>query len=428
MRIIGCDCGKDTLSVCVLEEMPQDLKRFSRKYRPIKIVANADGKEALLALDGDIYIIEPTGNYSNLWINLLRTAEKTVFVVAPGRVKAMMKMYGILNKSDRIDAAAIAAYGMLNKDNPSAFIPPTQQQLRQMLHSRQALISRSARIKNQLGNRLASECPEAVSLIENNARLWGKESRGILLTIAGREHDERDRFVEKRQQVIDSSIGEGIKPYSQSLAEQCCEIQSEAAALELLIEDAIARPEYGSYTPIFERFKLPVILQATLLSIIYPFDRFLDGNGRRIIEYIPTKRDRSEGAFKLSCGMGKVQYQSGGVEYWKAGGSKMCRTAIWQYVKIIIVMQRHRRGATAEDKKIYRTVPKALGCERSPWLCEKTCQAIALHTETLPEVASLRLHYEWNEQKKGDQRVSATGGRFTRMLYKALLREFQSQA
>ncbi|MEM0978760.1 MAG: hypothetical protein AAGH78_00665 [Cyanobacteria bacterium P01_H01_bin.58] len=200
------------------------------------------------------------------------------------------------------------------------------------------------------------------------------------------------------------------------------DIWHQTNALESQIMTELGNPDYESYRRIFEDFQLYPFIQAVLIGAIYPFEKFLNDKGQRIVEYVPTKRDRSEAGFKLSLGMGKVLYQSGGVKEWKAGGSKTCRTVIWQYTKIIIVLGLY----SGKDKELYKRLAKGLGVKHRQWLNDELIAAVAVATDTTQEVASLRLHYAFSDDKKGDRRVSATAGRFTRMLYKRLWKAFKS--
>lgn len=176
------------------------------------------------------------------------------------------------------------------------------------------------------------------------------------------------------------------------------------------------------YNQVLDRFLANQALRAQLIPCIYPFDRFLE-DGKRIIEYVPTKRDRSEGAFKLSCGMGRVQFQSGDSQKWRAGGSMACRTAIWQYVKTQIVIS---RVGSKKENPLPELIKRHNRKDISPWLNPKIVDAIAQATNTTHEVACLRIHYE-TCGKKGIKREMATGSRFIRMAYKAFLKEFRAR-
>ena len=124
--------------------------------------------------------------------------------------------------------------------------------------------------------------------------------------------------------------------------------------------------------------------------------------------------------------MGKVLHQSGSVTEWKVGGAKYARTALWLYVKSIIVIHRKKRGQTENPLLVLEE--KHRQHQVSPWLNPDLIEAVAQKTQTTPEVAALRLHYEFTgQQKKGDRRISATAGRFCRMLYKALVKKFSRQ-
>ena len=225
------------------------------------------------------------------------------------------------------------------------------------------------------------------------------------------------------------SIGNGISTHTKALGKQLTECMRLCQSIEQQINAELENPAYEPYQRVFNRFKCNPLLRATLIGGIYPFEKFLDKDNRRIVRYVygennkRTKRDRSEASFKLSCGMGKVLHQSGGITEWKAGGSKIIRTQLWLYTKSIIVMGRFPRGT---PKTLYKDLRQKYQSKNQPWLNSKLIEATAQETDTTNEIASLRLHFEFNDQKKGDRRVSATSGRFTRMLYKALLKEFGS--
>jgi len=424
IKVAGCDCGKNTLSVCVLNEPPTDLKALSRRYRPIKIEATRTGLDELLSLNADLYVLEPTGNYSRLWVESLKQAGKTVKLVNPSRVKFLMRMNGITNKSDRIDAVAIAAYGMLNQHSETAFLSLQQMEIKELLLDRDKLIRSAVRASNQIGNRLTHECPELVTNWEGSTKGWGELPKGVKLTVAGiATTTQEDRYANKRQAIISNSIGSGLSQFTTDLGQQLHSLETRAAQIETEISAQLRSPKFERYREIFQRFQFYEYLEAVLLTQVYPFEKFLGDDGRRIVEYVPTKRDRSEGAFKLSIGMGKVLYQSGGVEHWKAGGSKLCRTALWQFTKIVIVMGRYPRGS---DRNLYQTLATGLGVRQKQWLNQDLIAATAEATGSSREVAKLRLHFEFTTDKKGDRKVSATAGLLSRMLYKSMLQEFQA--
>lgn len=73
-----------------------------------------------------------------------------------------------------------------------------------------------------------------------------------------------------------------------------------------------------------------------------------------------TKRYRSLASFKLPIGLGKVQYQSGGQLFWKAGGSFECRKALYLWAKMTIVMSDLKNEKIAKLYDYYRNGVKRI--------------------------------------------------------------------
>jgi hypothetical protein len=430
IKVAGCDCGKDSLHVCVIEEVPKNLKQFSRTYKPKVVKANQKDIEQLLKLDADVYVLEPTGHYSYIWINALKREGKEVRLVSPRRVRHYCEYKGITNKADRPDAAAIASYTLENLHSDEAFLKVERMRIRDLYLQLNSTTRSKNPVNNRLGQRLSFEFPEIVKHFEDTSREWlDPEPPATYRFLAG--ESVTGPHSRQREQKLDQTIGLGLTTHTKALAAQLCEFERMEYALEVQMDEELSQPEFEAYHRIFDRFLIPRRIRAAILSRIYPFTDFLR-DGRPFKEYVRgseskrrsgmTKRDRSEGEFKLCLGMGKILYQSGNKTEWKAGGAKYARTALWQYVKIMIVI---RRSKGHDFSEIAANLNKTLQQENiSPWLNEAMINAIAELTNTTQEVASLRLHYEFQVGKKGDRRISATAGRFCRMLYKALLDEF----
>jgi hypothetical protein len=387
-------------------------------------MANAEGVNTLLNLPADVFVIEPTGAYSRLWIEKLKAAGKDIRLVSASRVKFLMRASGISNKNDKLDSAGIALYGLQHLHSPESFLNPGLKELRDATATRNAITKSNQALKNRIGSRLAYEWPEGCKPWKEACRRWEKGGQPIVKAIAG--VDTENTWVKRHINAMTQSIGLGISPATVEIAQQLYRAQESCKAIEEQISVLLAEDYLEPYHRVLDRFLAGQALRATLIPAIYPFDRFLEG-GKRQIEYTTglkgkrSKRDRSEGAFKLSCGMGRVQVQSGDTQKWKAGGSIDCRIAIWQYVKTQIVMC---RVSNTKKNPLPQLIKRHHQSDVSPWLNPKIVDAIAQATSTTREVACLRIHYE-TCGKKGIKREMATGSRFIRMVYKALLREFE---
>lgn len=435
--IVGCDCGKSEVFACVMSssDRPSNLKQYGRSYKPLRLKPTAKDIEALIAINADAYAIEPTGSYSYLWIEALEQAGKQVLIVSSARVRNFCRYQGLDSKSDRYDAAAIAMFALDNFNSPDAFLNIERLRIRELYLNLNSTIRSRNPLQNRLGQRLGYECPEILGSYENSDRPWLKSPPATIRAIAGEELTTS--YSQQRREKMDNTIGRGISAHTRSLAQQLVQFHHIELELEQAIAAEMSRPEFDGYHRVFDRFEMPPKTRAAILSRIYPFEQFLDpATHKPIREYVygenskrpnaKTKRDRSEGAFKLSLGMGKILHQSGSNTSWKAGGSKYARTALWLYTSTIIVIHRKRSRSNGTDfitafDKAYKVITGD-----SPWLNDDLIRAIAYETNSTLEVAALRIHYHCTDFKKGDRRISGTAGRLTRMLYKSLVQELTS--
>lgn len=425
MIIAGCDCGKDSLHVCVLESIPENLKKFSRSYKPTVVKANAEGIETLLSIDADAYAIEPTGHYSRIWVNHIKQAGKRVLLVSPRKVRHFCEYQGMINKADRPDAAAIAAYALENI-HKDAFLRGEREDIKDLYLQLNSITKAKNPVVNQIGQRLGFEFPEMLKTYEGSKRKWLEpEPPNLYRWLAG----EETFGGKKKDEKLANTIGEGLSIHTRGLASQLCQFERQEYDLERLLQEQLDKACYQPYHEVFNQFLIPPRIRCCLLSRIYPFDKEFLVNGRPVKEYVSgpnskrksgmTKRDRSEGEFKLCLGMGKELKQSGGEWKWKASGCKYARTAIWLYVRRVIVISKGKGFAD-----ILKPIVEALAKPGvSPWLNVEIVEAIANLKEIPIPVASLMVHYEM-QTTKGDQRIQATASRFCRMLYKEMVKKF----
>lgn len=434
LKIAGCDCGKNSLYVCVIDEIPSDLKRFVRSYKPTIYQANAADMEEFISLDVDLYVLEPTGSYSYIWIDNLKKAGKAFRLVSPRRVRHFCEYQGVTNKADKPDAAAIAAYTYENFSNPTAFLGLERLRIRELYLQASATTRNKNPVENRLGQRLAHEFPEYVKTYEQSFRGFLESVPHPLRFLAGEELT--DNYAKSREKLLVKTIGSGLSNHSQALARQLCEFERIGLAIDEELHAEMSRVEFEKYHKVFDPYQIPPRVKAAILSRIYPFEDFLK-DGKPIKEYIHgeksrrksgmTKRDRSEGAFKLSLGIGQERHQSGGKDSFRQSGAKYSRTAIWQYIKTVVVIHSVKRGG---DKKTLGQNLLELEKQNSqnvdPWLNIQLIVAVADLMKTTPEIASLRIHYYHQSDKEGNQKIMATAGRFVRMLYKNLVAEFKT--
>ncbi len=332
MKIAGIDVSRGKITVCIISEMPTDLKRFQSKYKTIELKADRCGIETLKSLDFEVAILEPSGgHYSKLWANHITAMGRIVRWVDHQAIANYRKGWGQLNKTDKADAIALAMYG-LERAN---FVEPGNRDLRELHQQLQHCQGTMTAAVNRLRQQLAWECPELAE--KAGKRSWGTDAKGIWQAVAGK------KTTPKWQTIIDQSIGLGIGQFSREQAAIVCQIQRQQQRIELEASNLMAQPQYQLYTAAMEELGMGPSTKLALLSAIYPIEQFLN-EGKEILEHVETasgkraRRNRSLARFKLACGLGMISYQSGDTERWKAGGRSDVRIALWQWAKIAVVI------------------------------------------------------------------------------------------
>lgn len=335
LTIAGIDVSRNSITVCILSSIPDDLKQFKNKWKPLKFKADAEGIANLLALEFDGAVLEPTGaHYSRIWAHHLEKANRIVRWVGHHEVAAYRESWRCFNKTDKADAIALACYGLERWERPQFFITPSQFRIKELYQQLQHL----QRLKNPVINRLRQQlCHEFPEVSEKTVtRFWCKPNPpGLWRAIAG---DVSGKW----QREIDRSIGTGISMFSRSLAERLIDIERQEYEIEVAIDRELNRPEFAPYLKVFKRYGIAERTSAALLSAIYPFSQFLGKDGKQIIDRVGekgSKRYRSLSSFKLAIGIGMVWYQSGDSEGWRPGGRSDIRRALWQWCKAVVVMK-----------------------------------------------------------------------------------------
>jgi len=343
MLIVGIDIGSASVVACVFPGSTDDLLSFSRKYKPIKADATVEGIEAISSL-GDIFALEPTGSYHRVWAENLEARGKTVVFCSGTRIRNYARTHGILDKSDRTDAAVIAAYAHyhIQGDNPKAFIELPKDDLRERYTSLKSLPRVRQGLINRLRARLAYELPERAKATAAE-RPW-MESRPSALwrEIAG----EEVLGGKKRQERNSKTIGRGLSWIGQEIAKIICECERLESRIEREIHELMEDPLIARYSPVFEAWGISERSQAAIVSVIHPIEQFLGSDGRRIVERVwgdgneRTKRDRSLKAFQRAMAFGRTRIQSGDSLKWVSTGDKEVRASMVSFLEFKIAIRR----------------------------------------------------------------------------------------
>ncbi len=169
-RTIGVDVASKKLDI---SDSAQKLKRevandFSSVGKEI-VSKIADPKSTLVVCEG-------TGGYEEVLVSSMHEAGIAVAIVNPRQVRDFAKGHGLLEKTDRIDAAIIEKFGRDVKVHPAT--PPTKEERHlQALHRRRIQLKGMER---QERNRLSRSRDESVvKLIEKSIDLIKTQVKGL---------------------------------------------------------------------------------------------------------------------------------------------------------------------------------------------------------------------------------------------------------
>ena len=139
---VGIDVAKKSLDVATLP--PSTPRTF---------VHDPPGRQELLDSLPEpktcLIVIEATGGYERLLVADLLDAGHLVAVVNPRQVRDFAKAFGILAKTDRIDAAVIAHFGKQVEPRPLAEVHEKQGELDQLVTRRRQLVALRTAEKNR---------------------------------------------------------------------------------------------------------------------------------------------------------------------------------------------------------------------------------------------------------------------------------------
>lgn len=330
--VAGVDVSRGKVTVCILSELPGDLKRFQSKYKAIELKSDQEGIDKLKELPFDVAILEPSGgHYSKFWATQIQALGREVKWVDHQSIANYRKGWGQLNKTDKADAIALAMYGI----ERNRFISPKNQELRDLYHQLNHYNGLANPLINRLRQQLAHEWPEVAERAAQ--REWGHGAVGLWQAIAG------IKVSAKWQKEINASVGSGIQEFSKAQAVMLCGLQDQQGKMEQQAQSILESPEYRHYIATLNEYGMSWAIALPVISAIYPMDQFLE-DGKELRSHVESRngkrsrRNHSLAKFKLACGLGLVSHQSGDTERWKPGGRAEIRTALWNWVRLSVVM------------------------------------------------------------------------------------------
>ncbi|MGB3494921.1 MAG: transposase [Elainellaceae cyanobacterium] len=459
VRVVGIDVSRGEAICCVLEEQPQDLLEFARSYKPIKV--RSASANSLIDM-GDVFILEPTGSDHRIFSEVLRSAKKPVLGVTGIRVRGFAKNAGILNKSDREDAAVIAAYGLqhLEKRNPKAFINITASEFKEHYLALQGIKKQKVSLANQVRGRLTYECPELHDA-RCKYRDWGdSKAPRFWRAIAGQVDDSRGLTLPEQ------TLGRGISTVTQQMAIQICNLELLAYAIECECEALIQSDRFSIYQNVFSHWGIKGNTAIAILAAIFPIEQYLEEDGRQTYKRVHstdrskhqrTTRNRSLKQFKRAIGAGLMWIQSGKKEFWAPTGDKAIRASLYAYLEATVCIRscpnvktlcarnpelkgkldrakskKERQKIIKEGYSIEAIVEKHLPeCKtKTPWKEEVLIKPVMRLTEASDRIAELQLFYKIAPQclnKSKSEKIMKVYPRFVTKLFRDLTKEYQEE-
>lgn len=142
---VGVDISKDWVDVCLLQGAEQQTQRVHRELQPLAKLA-----AVLKARQAQAVALEATGGYEQQVVEQFQAAGLAVAVVNPKRARDFAKAAGLLAKTDRVDAYALALLARQLEPRVTPPVDPLRQQLRQLVQRRQQLVRMRASERNRL--------------------------------------------------------------------------------------------------------------------------------------------------------------------------------------------------------------------------------------------------------------------------------------
>lgn len=350
-KFLGIDVSAHFIVYALLDHDVDDLNSYLKCNGDSikKVYPNQYGIREVLELGATHAILEPTGvNYSKIWAQTLAANGIEILWVGHCELASFRRDNRLTGKNDYADALALATYGLRRCDKPKYFIKfdpfSISGELRQLSLQLTHLNRCQSPIVNRIRQGLAYELPE---IAEHSAQKSEDLAAPLWRWIAGRKVSTQSS--NKFGKLLDKSIGNGISEFTRHHAKRLCDIHDQEIEIERSLFGIVNDPMFDKYNQVFDKFKFGRRVRAMLLSTIYPFETYLNGDRKEIIEVVKnrknngtSKRYRSLSSFKLSVGFGLVEKSSGKEIKWVVGGSNLCRIAMWQWEFTCIEIKRLR--------------------------------------------------------------------------------------
>ncbi len=427
-KVLGIDIGARFVVAFSLSELPVGISypNFYRQNAKLAIskirmdnskegssVNLHDAIELLTDIKPDVIVMEPTGVwYSRLWASLAKYLHIEVKWIGHADLAHLRGAYGFKDKDDRTDAFCLAVSyfdPIFNAGNSWLhWKTGTIADVNDRLLEIKSLESTTKILAQQIRQRLKYEFPEVADRAITNSRT-GDGFTAWVGYIAG-VHTYK-RIENERAKSISTELSIDISPYTIDHAGSIVMNQIREQKLKADLSNSLLDPCFDKYRETFELFGFGSIMQSTVLSNIYPIEKFLVNGKPNIDRYEDDrgkhKKNTSLAGFQLSLGMGKRLIESGGSTSLIYSGSSFARKMLYCWI-------------------VTNVLP--LNMAESWLVCELDKRA---SSQPKPALTVAQLRTRWKETKgtnkdrhmAGVRAAMTLGYRITRLLYDNLIKQ-----
>jgi hypothetical protein len=205
-------------------------------------------------------------------------------------------------------------------------------------------------------------------------------------------------------------LGITISDYTRAHAASIAGDQIRDTKLMSQLEQSLLDPVFDPYRPILEEFGFGTKMQATILTQIYPFEKFLLAGKPHIDRYEDDrgkhKKNMSLSGFQISLGMGKRLIESGGSTKLIYSGSSFARKKLYVWIMTHVLPEKMAQS----------------------WLVTELDKRALSQQKPALTVAQLRTRWQETKGSNRDRHMAGVrsamtlGYRITRLLYDQLLK------
>lgn len=330
MRVVGLDVCKDSVVACMLQHgRPTEPRQLYYDLDFPRFRTDAAGIKALLALNPDVAVMEPSGvNYMKLWATRLTEAGIKTVLVGHKQLRGYRDNLDLPDKDDEADALALACYYLEHQLSERRFVrtrDPVIAKIRDIVLRLYHLNRLQSPVINRIRQDLAWQFPEAANITLDAVLFWA--------WLAG------EKPCKRYDNLYGSSTGIGLGDEVVNSAKLLRTLHERERVLELEMRSLMKDERFLQYRKVFAGFGFGERVEALTLSQIYPLENYLDEDGKPEIKIRkgkesgkPTKRHLSRRRLQKALGVAPVREWSGDKKRSKKAGSSLCRIAFWQWL------------------------------------------------------------------------------------------------